>query len=475
MLSDSVFVGTMLFTGLNPDTLDRIGGFLNTPQPRDSVYSTLPVNGLQGVFNQTVALRRNTMTKFSSVPRSFDTTAAMMHPNDLVSGSALFYALARLAPVRHILDIIARCPQALSTLDINHNSVLHAAILGKYRLEVLRMVCGAPENWTAKKVAVNKTKMTPMHMALEAGADYEVIEFLLDGAREVLKMATHIEDLPLHTAIRNVAALRVVALLIDTEDGHVLMSQNLQQNLPLHLAGEFGVSETGVIPLLSRPEIHSDIRQRLNEDSHTPLYLVVYSRQDISILELLIDCDKKVPTIGLIPLHLAVSKRASFEVSKLLIDPGKTVLTMSRLEYYPFHIAIQYKASTEIMELLLDDDWVCIRKNMRDWKTALHIACETGSTFDVIKFLVEKDKTVLSCESNRNTYNQTPLRLALCQKSVFMSLDSIKYIVNGNRDILRRVNSKDETPLHVAALFRCRFAVTFVTHKSMMTIPTPTL
>jgi len=378
----------------------------------------------------------------------------MIHPNDLVSGAALFYALSRSAPVRHVVDIIARCPQALSTLDMHQNSVLHAAVLGKYGVDVLRMVCGAPENWSAKKVAVNKKKLTPMHVALEAGAEYEVIEFLLDGAREVLTMTTQNGDLPVHTAIRNVAALRVVALLIDTEDVDVLMSVNRQTNLPLHLAGEFGVSETGVIALLSRPEIHSDAMRSLNEDSHTPLYLAVYSKQDISILELLMDCDKKVLTTGLIPLHLAVSKCASFEVTDLLIDRGKTVLTMSRQECYPFHIAIYHRASLELMQLLLDDDFECIRKPTGGYKTALHIACEIGSTFDVIRFLVEKDKTVLSCKSDRHTYYQTPLHFALCKKDVFTSLDSVRCIVNGDRSVLRLTNSKNETPLHVALINR---------------------
>jgi len=443
----------MLFTDLNEDTLDRIGLFLNAPQPVDPVYGRPPVNGIQGIFNQTVALRRNATTpKFSSVPRTFGTTAAMIHRDDLVSGAALFYALSRGAPVRHVVEIIARCPQALSTLDKHQNSVLHAAALGRYGLDVLQMVCGAPGNWAAKKVAVNRENLTPMHMALGAGAQFEVVEFLLDGAREVLTMATQDGDLPVHTAIRNVAALRVVALLIDTEDGDVLMSRNGQRNLPLHLAGEFGVSERGVIALLSRPEIHSVVRQSLNEDSHTPLYLAVYSKQDISILKLLVDCDKKVLTTGLIPLHLAVSKRASFEVTKLLIDPDKTVLTMSWLNDYPFHIAIQNRASVEIMELLLDDDCVCMQRKSRNFKGPLHVACETGCTLDVIKFLVEMDKSGLSRPSDISTNYQTPLHLALCKKRVCMSLDSIEYIVNADRDVLRMVNRKKEMPLHVALM-----------------------
>jgi len=421
--SESVFSDTMSLTKLSVELVEKIGGLLNTREANHPVHFTPPVNSIQGAFNRTLALRNNEIKR-----TSFATIAGMIHRDDLISGGALFYALSRVAPPHHILDIIERCPQALSTRDINHNSVLHVAIKGKYRLEVLQLVCGAPEDWRAKKMAVNKTQMTPMHMALEAKADYEVIEFLLDGGRDVLSMENTNGDLPLHCAIRNVAALRVVALLIDTEDGHVLMSQNRQENLPLHLAGEFGVSERGVIPLLSLPEIHSDVRQKLNEDSHTPLYLAVSSRQDISILKLLMDLDKNVLTMGRIPLHLAVSERASFEVTKLLIDADKTVLTKTCLSYYPFHIAIQYRASMEIMELLLDDDWVCIRTPIKNGKTALHIACETGSTFDVIQFLVEKTRRC--CLAKAITIRIIRRRyISLCVTDVFACLWTVLHVL----------------------------------------------
>jgi ankyrin repeat protein len=439
----------MSLTKLSVELLEKIGGFLNTREANHYMHFTPPVNGIQGAFNQTIALRN-----YEAELTRFTTIAGMIHQDDLISGSALFYALSRAAPPHHILNIIERCPQALSTRDMNDNSVLHAAIKGKNRLEVLQLVCGAPEDWRSKKMAVNGTKMTPMHMALEARADYEVIEFLLDGGRDVLGMENTNGDFPLHCAIRNVAALRVVELLIETESGHMLMSQNQQGNLPLHLAGEFGVSERGVIAVLSRPEIHSDVRLKLNEDSHTPLYLAVSSKQDISILKLLMDSDKNVLTMGRPPLHLAVSKDASFEVTKLLIDADKKVLNQLYRGYYPFQNAIHYMASLEIMKLLLDDDWACIRTPTKDAKTALHIACERGSTFDVIQFLVEKDKTVLSRESNRNTYNQTPLHLALCNRRVCMPLESIACIANANPSVLRMVNSKKEMPLHVALINR---------------------
>ena len=91
----------MDFTDLNSDTLDRIGLLLNTPLPL-----TPPVNSMQGVFNQTVALRRNAISKYSSVSRSFDTPAAMIHQEDLVSGRALFYALSRAAPAQDRKSVV---------------------------------------------------------------------------------------------------------------------------------------------------------------------------------------------------------------------------------------------------------------------------------------------------------------------------------------------------------------------------------
>jgi len=314
----------MLVTDLAAETLEKIGSFLDLP-PNAYGIGPPPVNKMQGDFDQVTALRRNAVAKFATAPRTFKSAVAMMNPATLPSGRALFYAMSRNAPERHVQEICARCPEAISTVNTHGSSVLPEAVARKYSLGVIRVLCGDLAHWTAKKLAVDQYTMTPMHVALMAGANDDVVEFLMDPERQVIMITNNNNDLPLHCALQKVASLRVIPSLIDAERT-LLVSVNKQENTPLHIAAEFGISELGVMDLLLYPEIHSHIVQLRNDVGLTPLYVAVENKRDISMIEMLIDAEKKVLYANT-TLHRALAHGASPALVRLLIDPDQQILT----------------------------------------------------------------------------------------------------------------------------------------------------
>lgn len=172
----------------------------------------------------------------------------------------------------------------------------------------------------------------------------------------------------------------------------------------------------------------------------TPLHLACKLGAPLSVVKLLVQKNPESlsrkdgfgPGDRHTPLHYACVY-SSFEIIKYIIDqhPLSLYLTASKREYGRngfslLHHACYHRASTTIIKAIVSKAPTLVRQESTGpcHCLPLHIACEKGSSLDVIKLLVEQYPEALS--KTEGTYFLTPLGL-LCKHGA--SWEVMKFIV----------------------------------------------
>ena len=256
--------------------------------------------------------------------------------------------------IRHGADI--------NILDGAGQSSLYRAIFGGHHAAVKLLL----EHQADVNIQTgNKFRMTPLHVAAQAGE--------LDICRKLLKHGADVETrsnygwLALHYASQH-GSLDVVQLLLD-HGANVNVQEEEQLWSPLHFASYNG--DLKIAELIIKHDAEVDVQ---NENKETPLF--------------------------------CASGYGRLEVARMLVECGAHVNSQNKQGWTPSHSAA-WNGHLSLVELLLDSGADVGMKNSSD-KTPLDLAEENGK-HDVASFLARRSGIVYVLP----TISSTPLEAVL--------------------------------------------------------------
>ena len=327
-------------------------------------------------------------------------------------------------------------------LIIGHggDTALHVAAKHDTAISIIRMLVNADDRPLLifnsfgeddDDTPENREVDTPLHSALKARADYQVLSLLVDVDETVLFMVNAAEETPLHIAARQNMSPEVVAFLIPGRAAH-------------------------------RPDAPLDVLLARDNDGNTPLHLALLADADFRVIQLLLDEDKLVLNTSnnamQIPLHIAAGANASLETIMMLIMqtvPGDVDmrLKVDNTRSTALHMALCRNVCIEIVQLLIDPDGKVLEILNNELETPLHnaVSNKEKNSFYIVEELLRAPlgqrgdvRTLQDIRGNTACHIACSYPL-LCTPS-FMLLDML---IDPAKVVLNTRNNKLQLPLHL--------------------------
>jgi len=432
----------------------------------------------------------------------------MISQMSIDSGDALFYALHRGAPGSEISRIVQRGPSVLRARNAAGRIPLHEAVLQGYSVDVLATLIGVA--YTGNQgllLAVDAKGRTALHHAVAVRFEHaatctNILQALVDDDQQVLQMADHHGEIPLHRALSKHAQVQTVVGFLLCCDIRTALTKNYGGETALHLVFHVSIKQDGSRRSYSVADrtqlatvflgVQKNIRDLLQQVPGTAASL---QRAGDDFLLTDVDLD------GQTPLHMALTsiypqppispdEPGDIQLTRLirmLVDRNEMVLSMSDYQGdTPLHIiAKNARISLPVVQALLPSSitpahtaTLLSQPNLRG-DTALHTVLQTTNsagkmvhTKDLIDLLQGVQGAVLRI---RNQAGDTPLMTGLLHKTdrcTTQQLLGIRAQLPGGgggaaaggggaaagggdaarQDLVQMQNHRGQTPLHVAAL-----------------------
>lgn len=271
------------------------------------------------------------------------------------------------------------------------NTILHYAAQWKMDQHIPLII-----DKGANVEAANATGETPIFAAVKVNSSSTIRILKSQGAmitaRDILGNSC------LHAAVRwdaPKAAEELLALGIDV-NAHALNGKT-----PLHDAVRLGKTEIEAI-LINRK---ADLEVR-DAEGNTPIMEAVIAGVPATIERLVTKGADPLTrnSRGDTALHIAVNTQRE-NVVKLFLGWGASIHAKNSLGMTPFRVALQ--TSPAIVATLLTKDRVAVPDD--DGFAPLHIAIQSGASFDIVKVIVEQGGRVNAVDAE----GRTPLRVAV--------------------------------------------------------------
>lgn len=200
-------------------------------------------------------------------------------------------------------------------------------------------------------------KATPLHLALERDAPFEVIKCLIENGTQCTQMKECRNGyLPLFTAIRHRATLGVIALLV-TSYKEAIWSRDKKEWSSIHLACFFNSNFKVVSFLL---QLDPSLAKTSTKKNDTALHIACRRKCNPKIVKRLLQLYPEAARVAVegswYPLHLAIWHEASIEVIDDLIMayPNASRMTTSSSGQTPLSLYwSNYQISKPMVTLLL--------------------------------------------------------------------------------------------------------------------------
>jgi len=414
-----------------------------------------------GILNRALALRCNATAKKLGRVRVFSSVLAMIHPQIIRGGRyggdpLLFKAIAALALSfvksfeRHppppasvhvfrgavaphhcqceqwqhggmhhqqtehavLLYLVDSCPQALVMQDGVFRSPLHLALAYRTHHTNLRLLMPRdPSALLQLLVAVDDCADTPLHVALQQGADPSVVAMLVDDQQKlVLGMKNGYGLTPLHAAVYYDKARVYGASVVRLLRGECAASPHGNQDLLLETDTD---GETPLHMALSSAKAQPDV-VRLLVDTRG-LVLCTRSEKEILVGQNMFECQCDTP------LQVALQAGLPLEILQLLVDAEQNVLRMPNTVNAsgdlvldtPLHHALKQGRPLAVIEILVDALWEVLLMQNHRLDLPLHTALKCGAEVQVIAHLVHRARHIVDFLLLLGAGNETALHVAV--------------------------------------------------------------
>ena len=339
-------------------------------------------------------------------------------------------------------------------------------------------------------LAPNKTKMTPLHCALNSDAPLLVVKRLLDGpvARQGSKPQTsghqssaaaakgNHGNYPIHIAAMKSSDVGVITALYEAFPKG-MYEKNASGARPLHLAAESSQNPKVIALLVEKyadlmkhaqhyqlkvDPTASKFKGAADEDSKgmLPLHYATAFNSNAAVVQSILDLNRKAIDKfcqGKLPIHWAISspdhsssgqsgltKRPSLEIVKMLLDlhPGG------------IHTRDQIRDKGKEKDVCEertggkgDGDDLVGKEHVKGGGTPLHWAsiCAESSP-ELISFLIKIDPSI--AKKAKDDQGQCPIHWAM--EANVLPEDAMLYLVNASGEALKTFDKKGKYPLHYA-------------------------
>ena len=290
---------------------------------------------------------------------------------------------------------------------------------------------------------------TCLHAAVRAGADAEIMKWLIDADAGGLSMKNHRqtvqgaapygENTPLHICLLTDGNRKIQTMLLDA-DRNALWMQNATESTPLHIAlREMICTLRNITPFAPGPD---ESTQRgvptpcgmVDSDGNTPLH--------VSLLQHKPRGKKVTPfeeVVKVIQMLISHNRQALHTQNRNLRTP------LHHLTFWEtnanIHCLVQLLTppdSEEDVRLVVDDDG----------QTPLHHALSNGCPIEIVRYLRDKNKKVCLIQ---NDAGKTPLHVLLTGMNHPTEFsDLTRDLLDDECSVLWKKDGAGDLPLHVA-------------------------
>ena len=358
---------------------------------------------------------------------------------------AIHWCCVHVAPFDVFLYLLRRGgPRSLSR-DATGMSPLHLLCLSRAPLTFIREII---EKGNERDVWLeNKKKQSPLDLACQARAPYDVICYLMDLRGEIPFLLKAISEKDWQEVERYLTDPSLP--LLSRSYSTVTIDKYFPDSNFLHWACIFG-APISTFKLLLDKGVYPN---KMDENKRTPLHLACYKKLDIDIVDIFIEVSGddflEMDNEGLTPLIAAfVFNHTTQNLS--VID---RLLTKMKSDFSQLYYSVIEQDWKEVGKYLSDEDVsetekktsVCFRDiySKRPDRNPLHWACRYGAPTDIIHLLIKYSNKY--SVSYADMINRTPLHIA-CQRNA--PLEVIKALVQVTEsNILTFMDKAGLTPL----------------------------
>ncbi|XP_048255824.1 serine/threonine-protein phosphatase 6 regulatory ankyrin repeat subunit C-like isoform X3 [Haliotis rufescens] len=285
------------------------------------------------------------------------------------------------------------------------------------------------ERWPSLQDELNKSKGTPLHVAVKH-AKHETVQYLIEKGANV-NAEDNNQVTPLHVAVEHAKHETVLYLI---EKGANVNAENNNQVTPLHVAVEHAKHETVHYLIEKGASVKSEDNNQV-----TPLHVAVAHAKHETVLYL-IDKGANVNAEDInqvTPLHVAV-EHAKHETVLYLIEKGANVNAEDINQVTPLHVAVEHAKHETVLYLI--EKGANVNAENKNQVTPLHVAAEHAK-HETVLYLIEKGASVKSEDNNQ----VTPLHVAV----EHAKHETVHYLIEKGASVTAR-GRLGVTPLHVA-------------------------
>ena len=266
-------------------------------------------------------------------------------------------------------------------------------------------------------------------------------------SKSVLKYSDdQVADMIVRACAQDSASMEEIVLLVKAYPRAVRV-RDQEDFLPLHWACYHGASVPMLKLLLSAwPEsIHETISQ-----DRLPLHLACRQSATLHGIQFLVsqypEALEKATSQGMLPIHYACRDAAPLDVIQYMIDEAPMTLSESNSNgSLPIHFACKHAKSPETIRFLVERWPACLREHGKDGLLPIHFLCR-GTSFADLEWMIMQDSQVLKivdAEGNLALHH-------ICKNSK-ATVQAAQVVFEGYPDAAKQLNSKNATPLHLAA------------------------
>jgi ankyrin repeat protein len=232
---------------------------------------------------------------------------------------------------------------------------------------------------------------TPLHVAIEYGADVELIRFFVNLGID-LNIKNFFGETPLLVACRSNSGIAIIKYLV--ESGADLYVQTIAGAALLHHAAKASTDTKVLEYLLENNKI--DINEP-NHAENTPLNFAAQYNTHIEIIDYLITKGANVvyeKSDGLQAIHDAVSSNTNVEILRRFIEKGGNVKPIQKTNMTLLQLAANSNSNPKILQYLIDNIDKDIDAENSLGFTALSYAAKNNPNIEILKLLIDNGADV---------------------------------------------------------------------------------
>ncbi|MDR1291216.1 MAG: ankyrin repeat domain-containing protein [Planctomycetaceae bacterium] len=231
----------------------------------------------------------------------------------------------------------------------------------------------------------------PLHVAIEYGADIDLIRFFVDFGID-LDIKNFFGETPLLVACRSNSGIAIIKYLV--ESGADLFAQTIAGPALLHSAAKASTDIRVLEYLLENNKI--DINEP-NHAGNTPLNFAAQNNTRIEIIDYLIAKGANVvyeKYDGLQAIHDAVSSNTNVEILRRFIEKGGNVKPIQKTNMTLLQLAANSNSNPKILQYLIDNIDKDIDAENSLGFTALSYAAKNNPNLEILKLLIDNGADV---------------------------------------------------------------------------------